>query len=339
MGLFNKKNSLLGIDLGTDSIKAIEVAKDRDQYRVTGFGQVEVPSPEQRADALSDLLRHCNFKTKRVATAVSGRSVIVRFLNMVDIPDENLKSAIRYEADRYIPFDLSEVILDCHRVEDSPGLAPNQMRLLLVAVKRELVDDQLQLLSAAGLQPDVVDVDAFAMGNVFAQGGAAYEMAAGRVVALVDIGASKTVVNVVCGPESHFTREVYVGGNEFTSAVTKRFAVEPFEGEQLKRSPGNREAEVTEALVPSFEDLGNEIQLSFDYYENQSEGKVEDVFISGGGSRVAGLEEVFERIFERRTMAWDPLEALEVDESNVDAEALADCGPALSVAAGLAIRA
>src|SRR5687768_5416594 len=100
MGLLRRNSSLLGLDLGSDSIKAVEVVREKDRLKVVGFGKVDVPSAEARGDALNDLLKHCTFKTKRVATAVSGRSVIVRFLNMVDIPDENLKTAIKFEADR-----------------------------------------------------------------------------------------------------------------------------------------------------------------------------------------------------------------------------------------------
>ncbi len=338
MGFLRRRGTLVGLDLGSESIKAVEVLKDGDRMKVVGFGKVDVPSPEARADALADLLRHCSFKTKRVATSVSGRSVIVRFLNMVDIPDENLKTAIRFEADRYIPFDLNEVVLDCHRIEDAPGVAANEMKLLLVAVKRDVVDGQLKLVQDAGLVPHVVDVDAFALSNVFAIGGPTYEMAAGKVVALVDVGASKTVVNIVRGGESYFTREVYVGGNEMTAAIAKRFGIETFEGEQLKRAPGSREAEIAEAVLPSLEDLGNEIQLSFDYYENQADSKVEEVFVSGGGSKAPGLEETFERIFERRTMAWNPLEGFELDQGSFDHEAMLECAPALAVAAGLAAR-
>jgi type IV pilus assembly protein PilM len=338
MALFRRSPTLLGIDLGSDSIKAIEAVKEKGRMRVTGFGRVELPAPDARADALADLLRHCGFRSKRVATSVSGRSVIVRYVNMVDIPDENLKTAIRYEADRYIPFDLNEVVLDCHRIEDAPGVGANEMKLLLVAVKREVVDEQVRLIQGAGLQPQLIDVDAFALGNAFAMGGPTCELAAGKVVALVDIGASKTVVDIVRGGESYFTREVYVGGNDVTNAIAKRFGIETFEGEQLKRQPASREQEIAEAVAQSLEDLGNEIQLSFDYYENQSDSKVEEVFVSGGGSRVPGLEETFERTFERRTMTWNPLEGFDLDEG-LDHQALLECAPSLGVAAGLAARA
>lgn len=338
MALFRRNPTLLGIDLGSESIKAVEAVKEKGRLRVVGFGKVELPSQEARADALNDLLKHCNFRSRRVATSVSGRSVIVRYLNMVDIPDENLKTAIRFEADRYIPFDLEEVVLDCHRIEDAPGVGANEMKLLLVAVKKDVVQEQVRLVQGAGLQPEIVDVDAFALSNAFALGGPTYEMAAGKVVALVDVGATKTVVDIVRGAESYFTREVYVGGHEMTNAIAKRFGLENFEGEQLKRQPASREQEIAEAVLPCIEDLGNEIQLSFDYYENQSESKVEDVLVSGGGSRVPGLEETFERIFERRTMGWNPLEGFDLDEG-LDHQALLECAPALGVAAGLAARA
>jgi len=339
MAFLRRKRSLLGIDFGSESVKAVEVLRDGDKLRVVGFGKVDVPTAEARTDALADLIRHCNFKTKQVATSVSGRSVIVRFLNMVDIPDENLKTSIKFEADRYIPFDLKEVVIDCHRIEDAPGVAANEMKLLLVAVKRELVDEQVRLLTSVGLQTNIVDVDAFAIANAFALGGPTFEMAAGKVVALVDIGASKTVVDIVRGSESYFTREVYLGGHEITNAIAKKFGIESFEGEQLKRQPGSREAEVAEAVLPSLEDLGNEIQLSFDYYENQSDSKVEEVFVAGGGSRVAGLEETFERIFERKTLTWNPIEGFDLDDKGLDHESLLECAPALGVAAGLAARA
>ncbi len=338
MALFEKKRSVLGLDIGSSSIKAIEVVQDKGRNRIVGFGQVEVPAPDHRADALSDLLKHCGFKTKKAVTAVSGKSVIVRFLNMVEIPQENLKSAIQFEADRYIPFDINEVVLDCHRVLDAPGLNANEMKLLLVAVKKDVVNEQIKLLQSVGMTPTVIDVDAFALGNCFAMGGPSYEMAAGKVVALVDIGASKTVVNIVCGHESYFTREVYLGGGDFTDALAKRFGVELFEAEQLKRQPGNRESEIGEAIVPALEDLGNEVHLSFDYYENQADQKVEEVFLSGGASRIKGIEEVFERIFERRTIAWNPVEGFELEEGAFNHEALLHCATAMGIAAGLALR-
>ncbi|MFO0981623.1 MAG: type IV pilus assembly protein PilM [Planctomycetota bacterium] len=338
MGLFRRNQNILGLDLGTDSIKAVEGVRDGDDILITGYGQIDVPSPEARPDALADLLRHCGFRTRRVATAVSGRSVIVRFLNMVDMPTENLKNAIRYEADKYIPFDLDDVVLDFHKLEDATGLSKNEMKVLLVAVKRDVIQDQVRLLNTAGLQPRVVDVDAFALGNAFILSRRKQENTQGRVSALVDIGASKTSINILRGEESFFAREVYMGGADFTSAIAKRFGIEPYEAEQLKRNPGERESEVQDAVLGTIEELGNEVDLSFDFFENQSDARVEDVFLSGGGSCLPGLEASLERIFERKTSSWDPAEGVVVREDAVDVELMKENGPALAVAVGLASR-
>src|SRR5262245_35162969 len=339
MGFLNRHQNILGLDLGTDSIKAVEGVRDGEDILITGYGQIDVPSPEARADALRDLLRHCGFRSRRVATAVSGRSVIVRFLNMVDMPTENLKNAIRYEADKYIPFDLEDVVLDFHRLEEAAGVGKNEMKVLLVAVKREVIQEQVRLLTAAGLQPQVVDVDAFALGNSFIMARRRDGTGAnGRISALVDIGSSKTSINILRGEDSFFAREVYMGGADFSSAIAKRFGIEPYEAEQLKRNPGEREQEVQDAVQGAIEELGNEVDLSFDFFENQSDARVEEVFLSGGGSCLPGLDSALERIFERKTSGWDPSAGVVVREDSVDVELMKENAPSLAVAVGLASR-
>ncbi|MEW6741175.1 MAG: type IV pilus assembly protein PilM [Planctomycetota bacterium] len=344
MGIFRRTRSLIGLDIGSDTIKAIEVVGDGQELTVVGFGQIDVTSSEARADALADLVKHCGFRTRRTAIAVSGRSVIVRFLSMVEIPEDNLRNAIRYEADKYIPYDLDDVMLDCQRLENDPESAPtpspaaSQMRVLLVAAKRDLVEDVVSTVREVGLQPRIVDVDAFALANAYRYTTSALEGVAGRVVGLVDIGATKTSINILRGRGSAFSREIYLGGNDFTSAIAKRFGIELYEAEQLKRSPGERSAEVAEAVQNSVEELGHEINLSFDYFENQCDSAIEEAYLSGGGSFLPGLDESLERIFERRTCLWDPLDGLTIREDAVDAELLRAQGPALAVAVGLATR-
>src|SRR6266850_800395 len=120
--MLGKKKSLVGLDIGSSEVKAVELTEIGDQLMITGFGRAKVASKEGVRDAVSEALRRSGIKTKRVATAVSGRSVIVRYINMVSMSDEELKSALRFEADKYIPFELDEVVLDCARLED-PGEA------------------------------------------------------------------------------------------------------------------------------------------------------------------------------------------------------------------------
>lgn len=340
MAFWSRKKSLLGVDIGTDSIKAVELTSNGGELVLTGYGQVEVPQGADPADALSDLLKACRFQSKRCSSAVSGRSVIVRFLSMAEVPEDSLKSAIRLEADKYIPFDLDEVVMDCARLENG-GEGGADMRVLLVAAKRDVIDNRYHLLRKAGLEPRLIDVDPFAVGNAFELVARTSNDASlgSRVSALIDVGASKTTVTVVKGHEPRFTREVYLGGEDFTGAVAKRLGVETGEAEHLKRSPGDRGEEVVAALAHSVDELANEIMLSLDYYEDRQDGeKVEDVYLSGGASRTPLLEETLERVFERKTSSWSPVAGLAVDGGSVDANSLTENAAQLAVSVGLASR-
>lgn len=341
---FKKQRSLIGLDIGTNCVKAVELTQHGSELVLTAYGQNEIVSEGQKADAVVDLLQSRNFHTRRVVTAVSGKSVIVRYLTMIQMSDEDLRNAIKFEADKYIPFDVDEVVLDAQRLDDPPGartgLQENEMRVLLVAVKRSLIDDHVQLIQSIGLQPEIIDVDAFALGN-------AYELrrslAAGvddedKVVALLDVGANKTNINVLRAGTSHFTREIYLGGDDLTSAIAKRLGCEVHQGEMLKRDPGDHYESVRDAVLPSVDDLGNEIHLSFDYFENQCDRAVDDVLLSGGGAQLKLVEETFEKIFEKRVRRWDPTENLKIDTDQVDVDALKQNGSQLAIAVGLAAR-
>src|SRR5262249_35328109 len=134
--MLGKKKSLVGLDIGSSEVKAVELTEFGDQLMITGFGRAKIPSKDGLKNAIAEALRHSGIKTKRVATAVSGRSVIVRYINMVPMSDDELKSALRFEADKYIPFELDEVILDCSRLEEqAPAGQEKEMKVLLVAVK------------------------------------------------------------------------------------------------------------------------------------------------------------------------------------------------------------
>jgi Tfp pilus assembly PilM family ATPase len=129
-----------------------------------------------------------------------------------------------------------------------------------------------------------------------------------------------------------------MGGNDFTSYISKKANIEHFESEELKRNPGERVDEVIEAIIPGIEEIGSEINLSFDYYENQYESRVEEIYLSGGGGRVPSLDEALEKIFERRTVAWSPVAGISVDSDLVDTELLLENASSLAVAMGLASR-
>ncbi len=342
--MLKRQKSLIGLDVGTHSAKAIELTQVGSEYVITAYAQRDVPSESARAECVVEMLQGHVFRTRRVATAVSGKSVIVRYLTMVKMADDDLRNAVRFEADKYIPFDIDEVVLDAQRLDDGgrrfEGLAENEMRVLLVAVKRSLIEDHVGLIQSIGLQPHLIDVDAFALGNAFEARSRLAPGAeqAGRVTALIDVGANKTNINVLRGEALCFTREIYLGGDDFTAAVSKRLGCDQQQAEQLKRQPGEHADALRDAVLPSIDDLGNEIHLSFDYFENQFDQAVDDVFLSGGGAALPLVAETFEKIFDKRTRHWDPTENLKVDEDCVDAAALRANAGQLAIVMGLAGR-
>jgi type IV pilus assembly protein PilM len=340
--MLKQRKSIVGLDIGSNCIKAIEITQDKYDFIITAYAQMDLPGEQARQDAVNDLFRAGGFRTKRVVTAVSGKSVIFRFINMVQMSEDNLNNAIRFEADKYIPFDIDEVEIDTQKLMDlgteEESSDQGEMKVLLVAAKRSMLEDQVAMLTDLGLQPVSIGVDSFAIGN-------AYELndivspglqEGDHSVALIDIGSSKSSINIIRNNVTHFAREVPMGGQDFTNAITRRFGLEGYEAEALKRDPQHQVAEVQDAVSHVLDDLGNEINLSFDFFENQFDGEVQDVYLSGGSVLLPFLEENLERIFEKRTRVWNPIEGLKVKSDNVDIDALNQCAPQLAVAVGLA---
>ncbi len=334
--MFKASKSVVGLDIGSSAVKAVELTRAGKELQVTGFGQIELSSedPADCVEAVTNLLKEGGFRTKSVVTSVSGKMVIVRHLNMVAMNDDELRNAIIFEAEKYIPFTLDECVLDCQRLGDAdPGTNAD---VLLVAVKDTVLEHHIGMCQKAGVTPEIVDVDAFALGN-------AYELVAGDealsedVVAFVDVGASKTSLSIVRAGSALFTREIYFGGNDFTSSIARKLGVDEAQAEHLKRSPGEDYEAVKEAAFPTIDDLGNELQLSFDYFESQHGNTVDKIMLSGGSSRLGFFRESFERIFEKPTAIFNPFEGISVCD-DIDQDLLASSGPQLVVAAGLASR-
>ncbi|TET36973.1 MAG: type IV pilus assembly protein PilM [Planctomycetota bacterium] len=340
--MLGRKKSVVGLDIGSSEVKALEFGKQGDRIVVAGLAIAKIESKDAMKETIREVIRMGNFKTKRVITAVSGRSVIMRYVNMLRMSDEDLHNAIRYEADKYIPFEVEETVLDCQRLEDpeAAGASDKEMKVLLVAVKRALIDEHYAMLQDVGVTPLIIDVDSFALGNAFELHNRYSPKVedADRVVALIDIGANKTNINIVRGNTSYFTREVYLAGNDFTDSVSRRLKIDIAQAEVLKINSGERAAEVEECVLPTLDDLGNEIHLSFDYYENQFDREVDEVYISGGSSMLAGLDHSFERIFGRKVNFWNALENVEIRSDRVDQNLLQAKAHQFAVAAGLGAR-
>ncbi len=334
--------NLVGLDIGSKFIKALQLTESNGEYKITEFGMAEVTPQKPVPETISELFASKKFKTNRVISAVSGRFVFVRYINMPVMTDEELTNAAKYELGKYIPVEVDEVLHDSQKLEELPKQEGQEaeMRVLLVAAKRTFIDEHTAILEAAGLQPAIVDVDSFALGNAYELTGMLKPdaVAGGKLVALADIGASKTNINIMSNTLSFFTREFYKGGDDLTDAVSKKLSMEAREAEMLKRNPGGEIAKVQDCITGGLDDICHDINISIDYFENQYDRKVEEIHVTGGCSSCAGLQETLERTLQKPIFKWNPIQHVPIDLPPESQQALQDNTAQAVVALGLAAR-
>jgi len=292
------------------------------------------------AEAIQEAIGNAGIKTKNVATAVSGHSVIVKKVNLPSMTRDELEESIRWEAEQYIPFDINEVNLDFQILEGTE--VEGQMDVLLVAAKKDLIDDYVQVITEAGLIPSVMDVAAFAAENAFS---ANYDVDPDEVVALVNIGAQVVNINIVTGGAPAFTRDISTGGSVYTEEIQKALSVGWEEAERMKIGGAAGEEsqdvvpqEVEDAMRSVTETVLGEISRSLDFFAaTAAESRISRVFVSGGGSKVSGLEAAFQGKTNLPVQRLNPLERISVS-SKVDPDLLEEIGPSLAVSLGLALR-
>ncbi|MGH7145253.1 MAG: type IV pilus assembly protein PilM [Planctomycetota bacterium] len=336
--ILGRRKSILGLDIGDTTVKAVEITLQRDALTITGIGKAKVHNLEQLPSIIENLVRDSGIKSKRVVSAVSGRSVIIRPISMIEMGEAEMRQAIIYEADKYIPFEVDEVQLDCHRIEDQSSGGPGQMKVQLVAVKKSLIEDHTTIIEAAGLVPQIIDIDLFALGNAFELRNMLMGIPDDEVRALIDIGNVKTCVNVLRGQQSLFTREIYIAGKDFTEAISTRFNEEQAEVARMKEDPGGALESMQDAIQGVLDDLAAEIRLSFDFFEGQHEIAVKTVYLSGGSSLMAGMDNQLSQVLGLEVRLWDPTEGLALDGAALNSAAFSATNSEYAIAVGLASR-
>ncbi len=348
MGLFGKKKNLVGLDIGSSTVKAVEMKPSKgEMWQLTTVGLEYLP-PEAIVDgqimdstsvidAIQRLFSEYRIKTQDVATAISGSSVIVKKIQLPSMSEQELAESIHWEAEQYIPFDIQEVNLDYQILEEGAGA---NMDILLVAAKKDKINDYMSVITQAGRNPVVMDIDVFALQNSFEL---SYGLEPGRVVALVNCGASQANINILKGGESIFTRDITtIGGNQFTDAIQKDLNVSFEQAENLKMGQGV-EGQSPEAVAPILSSVSEtvllEVQKTFDFFKaTTSEDRIDRVVLSGGSSRIPGLVDSMAERFDCRVEVSNPFQNVHYSPKDFDAEFLEEVGPACSIAVGLALR-
>src|SRR4029450_1571478 len=350
MALFAKPRTVVGLDIGSSAVKAVEVKPADRGYRGTALPPQPLP-PDAIVDgaiidagSVAEAIRRVfdgnkAFKAKDVCASLSGNAVIVKKITLPVMTENELAESIYWEAEQYIPFDIQDVNLD-YQILD-PGTGPNSrgsMDGLLVAAKKEKIGDYSNVISQAGRTPVIVDVDAFALQNAFEVN---YGLDAGRIVVLLNAGASAININILQGDQSVFTRDISMGGNAYTEAVQKELDL-PFDSaEQLKKGipvDGATYEDAQPVLRAVTENVLLEIPKTFDFFKATAGSDHTDrIMLSGGASRVDGFHQMVQERFNAPVEDFDPFRTGTGDAKKVVGEP-ADMAPSAAVAVGLALR-
>ena len=346
--LFQKKKDVIGIDIGSSSVKMVHLKEAKGSFQLAGLGLATLPAQaivdnaimdsSSVVDVIKGLVESQKLKTKNVATSISGHSVIIRKIQLPIMTEEEMEASIQWEAEQYIPFEISEVNLDFQILGPDANDA-SLMNVILVAAKKDFVSDYVALFKECGLNPQVIDIDCFAVENVYEIN---YGSNEDEVVALIDMGASSMNVNVLRGGMSVFTRDIQVGGSAYNEEIQKRLGLNNEDAEIVKL--GGEIADVTaesvaEAMEDATESLTQEVQRSIDFFSaTSSDEKVQKVFITGGVSKVPAVKASLESRLGVGVHVVDPWRQISFSEKDFDPEYLQAMGPVYTVAAGLAMR-
>ena len=332
-----KKEVHIGLDIGTRLIKGAEVLSEGNTRKLTKFNFVEIEFPFNKwkiATGLKSFLEGFQPATRDVNISLSAPSAIVRFINMPKMKKEDLSNSLRFEAEKYIPFNINEVLIDASILEDNLD-EKNQMRVLLAAAKKDAVNSRIDMLKEIGFSVAVIDIDSFACFNAFCN--SFDKLDESKSTALLNIGYSQTNIIISRGSLPFFTRDMQIGGKDIARTISKEFGIEEKEADKFIFDPKDKGQRVYETAKVVLSNLVDETRLSFGYYENQFGKGIDEIYVSGGVARLNGILDYFEESFGIKPLTWNPFSKFEIDPG-LDAKLLELIRPQFAVCAGLAIR-
>lgn len=346
MLFFSGKGSI-GLDIGSSYIKAVKLKESKGSYELDVFEIFPLP-PElivdgsiidslRLAESIKEMIKKAGIKTKDTAISISGHSsVIIKRISLPEMSEEELSESIKFEAEQYVPFDIEDVNLDFQII--GPKEEPGQMDVILVAVKKEVINEYISVVKESGLNPIVVDIDSFALENMY---GINYEVEPDRNIALLNIGGSTINLSILKGGISVFTRDSSLGSNLHTEALQREFNLTYENAERLKRgeSVENVSSEDAAAVIEqASEEILNEIIRSFDYYRSTTMHEdINEVLLSGGCALMKNFASMIQDKSGIETRVAEPFRNIKIPK-RFDTSYIEEMAPMMAVAVGLALR-
>jgi len=346
--ILGRKKSVVGLDIGSSSIKLVELSEGKTGYKLQGLGISPLP-PEAIVDGalmdsvtiidtIRELINSTKTKPKDVVTSVSGHPVIVKKITLPFMSEGELEESIKWEAERYIPFDINDVNID-FQILGSVAENPEVMDVILVAVKKDIINDYVSVIIEAGLNPVIIDVDSFALENMLAIN---YEIGKEEAVVIANVGASITNIDILKNNVSAFTRDIFKGGNQITEEIQRQLHIDYEEAEKIKvgsKIDSSSQPVIQDVLKSASESLAVEVTNSLDFFQSTTTyEKISKLYLSGGGSKIKDFDTILQQQIGIPVEIANPFKKIEYNEKNFDIEYLREIGPIMAVGVGLATR-
>ena len=349
--LFSGSKQLVGLDIGSDSLKLAEVLGEANKYVLNRFHQLPlgegvisegVPvEHDQLVQGIKTIFKESGCSRKSVVTSLSGHSVIIKKVNLPVMEEAEMRDLIRDEAAKYLPFDNMEEVNFDFQIVGPSEFNPNQLDVILVAAKKDIITTYTEIIREAGLNAVVMDVDPFALETLYEEN---YDSEENEVDVLVNIGASITNINVIKNGSSLFTRDFTIAGNAVTESIRERLGLASMDDAEKVKIEGYGEDEATksssrENLYLYAEPICMEVERSVEYFRSTSgEMGIKSVILSGGSARIPGLAGDLSQRLGIETQIIDPFQKIDYNKKFFTPETIEQIAPAAAVSIGLALR-
>lgn len=356
--MFGSKD-VVGLDIGTSSIKLVRLKKGKKGYSLLNFGIMPLPpetivdgvieKPEVVINAIKNLFKMEKIKTKEVVTAIAGQEIVIKKINVPKMTEDELAESIRAEAEQYLPFDIDEVNVDFQIIKEitaekkeaeteEEGAPKINMDVLLVAVRKEQIEARNKPIIDAGLRPVILDLDVFAVENSYEFN---YGIAQGEVLALINMGATFANVNILVDGITEFTKDIAGGGNRINHELQKSFNVDHETAEKLKMGAGLNgvsEKDVANTIASVLGEISHEINKMFHDFIKSTGKNINRVVLGGGCARISGIEKILTENFDIPVEIIDPYKNIKINPKIFDPEYIHNMAPVAAIGVGLAMR-
>ncbi len=330
------RDQSIGLDIGTYSIKVTSLETGSNGKTLTSYNVKTLPidiKSTQKEKMIRETLEEIALKPEAVNLSVSGPDVIVRFIDLPNMTKDQLVNALVFEAEKYIPFNVNEVILDSIILGAAGD--PSQMRVLLAAVKKDHVENLAKMMDNMGMRINCIDIDPFAMFNAYLN---SVKVEEEESSAFLLIGHSTTDILISIGSIPCFMRQIQIAGRDITVAISKALSVPEEKAEKIKKEQDKESADrISQAMSGVLDDLIRELQLSFGYFENRFNRSIKTVFSSGGQVYQDGVLDYLSKKLGIEIRTWDPLKGITLDGS-ISGKDIESVSGMLAVSIGLSLR-